>query len=77
MPKWKKDAKEFTVSVNYNQARGYQSSIPKPVIEVLGTPRMITFVIDGANVSIETTSKSSNNTSDITTMNVHRRKGGK
>ena len=45
MPKWKKDANEFTVSVNHNETRGYQSSIPKPVMETLGNPDRITFVV--------------------------------
>ena len=45
MPKWKKDATEFTVSVNHNEERGYQSSIPKPVMETLGNPDKITFVV--------------------------------
>ncbi len=52
MPKWKKDAKEFTVSVNFNEARGYQSSIPKPVIDVLGEPDKVTFVIDHSTVKL-------------------------
>ena len=52
MPKWKKDAKEFTVSVNYNDSRGYQSSIPKPIIEALGDPKSITFTISGNTVKI-------------------------
>jgi hypothetical protein len=45
MPKWKKDATEFTVSVNHNEERGYQSSIPKPVMDTLGRPDRITFLI--------------------------------
>lgn len=45
MPKWKKDATEFTVSVNHNKTRGYQSSIPKPVMDTLGNPDRITFLI--------------------------------
>lgn len=53
MPKWKKDAKEFTVSVNYNDSRGYQSSIPKPVMVALGEPTTVTFVINGDSVKIE------------------------
>ena len=53
MPKWKKDAKEFTVSVNYNEDRGYQSSIPKPIIEALGDPDAITFTINGKNIHIK------------------------
>jgi len=47
MPKWKRDATTFTVSVNYNESRGYQSSIPKPVMDALGNPDKITFVIKG------------------------------
>lgn len=52
MPKWKKDAKEFTVSVNFNESRGYQSSIPKPIMDALGDPKNITFLINGNNVKI-------------------------
>jgi hypothetical protein len=54
MPKWKKGAKEFTVGVNYNDKRGYQSSIPKPVIDALGNPEKIKFIIDGKKVEIAT-----------------------
>lgn len=49
MPKWKQDETEFTVSVNYNESRGYQSSIPKPIIDHLKNPKKITFVIDKKN----------------------------
>ena len=49
MPKWKQDETEFTVSVNYNETRGYQSSIPKPIIDHLNNPKKITFVIDKKN----------------------------
>jgi hypothetical protein len=35
LPKWKQDATEFTVSINYNENRGFQSSIPKPIIDFL------------------------------------------
>jgi hypothetical protein len=42
---WKKGAKEFTVNVNYYDKRGYQSSIPKPVIDKLGNPDTIKFVM--------------------------------
>jgi hypothetical protein len=52
MPKWKKGATEFTVSVNHNTTRGYQSSIPKPVMEVLGDPPAITFIVKGKKVEI-------------------------
>lgn len=45
MGKWKKDATEFTVNVNYYDKRGYQSSIPKPVIDKLRKPDIIRFVM--------------------------------
>jgi hypothetical protein len=49
MPKWKKDAREFEVGVNYVEGRGYSSSIPKPIIEILGNPDSIKFVINKGN----------------------------
>ena len=49
MPKWKKDTKEFEVGVNYVERRGYSSSIPKPIIEILGNPDTIKFVINKGN----------------------------
>jgi hypothetical protein len=45
MPKWKKDQIEFKVSVTYHEHRGCQAYIPKPIIEVLGTPKSIEFII--------------------------------
>lgn len=53
MPKWKKDANEFDVSVNYHQKRGYQSSIPKPVMDILGVPDSIKFVVKGKKVEVK------------------------
>lgn len=52
MAKWKKGIKEFTVSVNFNKARGYQSSIPRPIIQLLGEPTHITFIIEGKTIKI-------------------------
>ena len=57
MPKWKKDAKEFKVGVNFNEKRGFQGSIPKPVMEVLGTPEEVRFVIKGKKVEVEPAGK--------------------
>jgi hypothetical protein len=45
MPTWKKDAKEFEVGVNYVETRGYSSSIPKPVMDLLENPNRIKFII--------------------------------
>lgn len=52
MPKWKKDTKEFEVGVNYVEKRGYSSSIPKPIIEILGNPQTIKFIVQEDNKAI-------------------------
>jgi len=52
MPKWKKGETEFKVGVNYVDKRGYSSSIPKPVIEALGEPESIKFVVKGKKVEV-------------------------
>ena len=59
MPKWKKDAKEFVVGVNFVENRGYSSSIPKPVIERLGNPESIKYVFNDDNQTIQLVSGSS------------------
>jgi hypothetical protein len=53
MGKWKKDAKEFVVGLNYVEGRGYSSSIPKPVIEKLGKTDKIKFVINEDDNSVQ------------------------
>jgi hypothetical protein len=58
VPRWKRGAKEFTVSVNHNETRGYQSSIPKPIIEALGEPDGLTFVVKGKRVEVHAADKS-------------------
>jgi hypothetical protein len=57
MPTWKKDATEFTVSVNFNEVRGFQMSIPKPVAELLGKPTAMTYVLKGNRVEIRAAKK--------------------
>lgn len=49
MPKWKKDAKEFEVGVNFAEGRGYSSSIPLPIIELLNNPKKIRFIVNDNN----------------------------
>lgn len=53
MPKWKKGAKEFTVSVTFHEVRGYQTVIPKPVAEHLSRPERVTFSIKRGKVEIK------------------------
>lgn len=52
MPKWKKDETQFTVSVNYSEVHGYQTTIPKPIMEVLGEPKKITFEVKGKKIEV-------------------------
>jgi hypothetical protein len=53
MPTWKKDAKEFEVGVNYVETRGYSSSIPKPIMNLLDNPKRIKFIIKDDDKTIE------------------------
>ncbi|MDN5847063.1 MAG: hypothetical protein L0H53_12405 [Candidatus Nitrosocosmicus sp.] len=56
MPKWKKDETEFIVSVTHNEHRGYQCYIPKPIMEKLGKPNSIKFIINNKNIEIKPSS---------------------
>ena len=52
MTRWKKGETEFKVGVNFVETRGYSSSIPKPVMEALGEPGSIKFVLKGKKVEV-------------------------
>jgi hypothetical protein len=53
MPKWKKDQKEFVVSVTYHKKRGSQCYLPKPMLEILGNPKRIRFIVKSKSIEIE------------------------
>jgi hypothetical protein len=53
MGRWKKDETEFIVSVGYNEHRGYQCYVPRPIMEKLGTPTSIKFIIKDEKIVIE------------------------
>jgi hypothetical protein len=52
MPKWKKDAKEFTVTVSFHEVKGFGATIPKPVMAHLSHPERITFILKREKVEI-------------------------
>lgn len=52
MPKWKKDETEFTVSLGYNDVKGYWVTVPKPIVQILGEPDKITFEVKGKKVEV-------------------------
>jgi hypothetical protein len=55
MPKWKKDETEFNVSVTYHEHRGCQAYLPKPIIEMLGNPKSIKFIVkDNKKIELKT-----------------------
>ncbi len=49
MPKWKKDATEFSIRVSYHETRGYQAYLPRPIMEKLGDPEHIKFILKKRN----------------------------
>lgn len=53
MPKWKEGETEFPVTMNFNKKRGYQSTIPKPIVKALGKPDRIKFIIKKDRVFLE------------------------
>jgi hypothetical protein len=46
MPRWKKGEKEFRVSIMYHEHRGCQTYLPRLVVEVLGNPKTIRFIVN-------------------------------
>ena len=52
MTRWKKDETEFTVSVSSN---GHSRScrIPKPVLEMLGSPESVTFRVKNNKIMVD------------------------
>jgi hypothetical protein len=52
MPKWSKDATEFEVNVHYNEEKGSQVRIPKPILQKMDNPDKVKFVIDGRTVKM-------------------------
>jgi hypothetical protein len=53
MQKWKKDQNEFTVSVTFHEHRGYQTYLPRPIMEMLGNPKAIKFLIKSRRIDVE------------------------
>jgi hypothetical protein len=56
MPKWKKDETEFNTKVSYHEHRGYQCYVPRPIMEKLGKPVYIKFIVQEDEKAIIVTS---------------------
>ncbi len=57
MPKWKKDATEFNVSINDDGNGSHLCRIPKPIMIMLGQPDNLTFHVKNKKIVIETMEK--------------------
>jgi len=52
VPKWKKNETEFNVSLDENSG-SHICRVPKPIVEKLGIPDSIKFVIAGRNILVK------------------------
>lgn len=52
MTRWKKDEKEFGVSLNNDNAGSQICRIPKPIVDLLGKPDGIKFLIRGKKITV-------------------------
>ena len=50
--RWQPDATEFTVGMSYFEGRGYQCTVPKPIVRRLGLKDRITFKVSGKRVIV-------------------------
>lgn len=53
MTRWKKDAREFSVSLSNDGADSFVCRVPKPILEMLNNPHKIKFMITGKKIEIQ------------------------
>jgi len=53
VPKWRKNAKEFEVKVDYDEEKGSRIRVPKPLLGKMGNPDKIKFVIKKNKIELE------------------------
>ena len=52
MTRWKKDETEFPVSLSFDGTNSKRCRIPKPIIDFLGNPEGLKFVINGRKIQV-------------------------
>ncbi|MDH3311583.1 MAG: hypothetical protein OEM28_00350 [Nitrosopumilus sp.] len=52
MTRWKKNQKEFSVKLTFDGANSTICRVPKPIIEFLGKPENLKFVIRGKGIVV-------------------------
>ena len=54
MTRWKKDETEFNVAITKNKSSNTSYSyIPKPILEQLGTPDMLKFLLTDGKIIVQ------------------------
>jgi hypothetical protein len=53
MPKWSKGARAFVVTLDCYKNRGCKAQVPRPIMEMLGQPKKLRYVVKGNKVEIE------------------------
>jgi len=52
LTRWKKDQKEFSVKLTFDGQNSTICRVPKPIVEFLGNPGNLKFVIKGNGIII-------------------------
>ncbi|MDE1829230.1 MAG: hypothetical protein KGI25_02795 [Thaumarchaeota archaeon] len=53
MTRWKKDEKEFDVKLTFDGTNSWVCRVPKPILEKLGMPEKIKFVLEGKKIEVK------------------------
>jgi len=57
LSRWKKDEKEFSVTLGDDKSGSLICRVPKPILDRLGSPSSIKFVILGKKIIVEASDK--------------------
>jgi hypothetical protein len=52
LTRWKKDQKEFLVKLSFDGTNSTICRVPKPIIELLGSPENLKFIIRGKGIIV-------------------------
>ncbi len=52
MTRWGRDQTEFTVRLSFDGRNSMSCRIPKPILDLLGDPDMLTFKLEGGKITV-------------------------
>ena len=52
LTRWKKDETEFHVALSFDGTSSKRCRIPKPIIDMLGDPNTLKFVVRGNTITV-------------------------